>query len=236
MKSGVGENANGATSQRLLVVGDTTLDPLARMLERSPGTPRLQACAAPYGQVYQILLDGNHSAWAFQPDILMVWTAPHLTLPSLGKLLRFEFYSAAAVYESALREAEQFADAVLQAASRVGQVFVPTWMLPSHERWIQTLAWREGMGLANLLARTNLILAEKFAARTNIVLLDAGYWQASLRRPAHDFRMYAVAKILYSQNLFEKAAAEMKAVLRGSLGHGKKVIVCDLDNTLWGGG
>jgi FkbH-like protein len=47
--------------------------------------------------------------------------------------------------------------------------------------------------------------------------------------------MYAVAKILYSQHLFEKAAAEMKSVLRGSLGLGKKVIVCDLDNTLWGG-
>jgi FkbH-like protein len=44
-----------------------------------------------------------------------------------------------------------------------------------------------------------------------------------------------VAKILYSQSLFEKAAAEMKAVLRGSLGQGRKVIVCDLDNTLWGG-
>jgi FkbH-like protein len=47
--------------------------------------------------------------------------------------------------------------------------------------------------------------------------------------------MYAVAKILYSQNLFEKAAAEIAAVLRGSLGQAKKVIVCDLDNTLWGG-
>src|SRR6202162_3399179 len=47
--------------------------------------------------------------------------------------------------------------------------------------------------------------------------------------------MYAVAKILYSQSLFEKAATEIKAVLRGSLGQGKKVIVCDLDNTLWGG-
>jgi FkbH-like protein len=108
-------------------------------------------------------------------------------------------------------------------------------VLPSYERWIQTLTWRQGVGPANLLAKANLILAEKFAARRNIVLLDAGYWQASLGRPAHDPRMYAVAKILYSQNLFEKAAAEIKTVLRGSLGQGKKVIVCDLDNTLWGG-
>jgi FkbH-like protein len=86
-----------------------------------------------------------------------------------------------------------------------------------------------------LLAKANLILAEKLAARENIVLLDTGYWQASLGRPAHDPRMFAVAKILYSQPLLEKAAVEIKAVLRGLLGQSRKVIVCDLDNTLWGG-
>jgi FkbH-like protein len=229
------EIKNETGAKKVLLVGDTTLDPLARLLERSQEAPQLRASAAPYGQVYQILLDANNPAWNFQPDVLAVWTAPYLTLPSFAKLLRFDFESAPAVYEEALREAEQFADAVVRAASRVGMVLVPTWILPQHERWIQTLSWRKGIGLANLLAKANLILAEKFAAQQNIVLLDAGYWQVSLGKPAHDPRMYAVAKILYSQNFFEKAAAEIKAVLRGSLGHAKKVVVCDLDNTLWGG-
>jgi FkbH-like protein len=215
----------------MLLAGDTTLDPLARLLERGQEAPKLQCSAAPYSQVYQILLDGGHAAWAFKPDYLLVWTAPQLTLPTFGKLMRFE----PASYDDALCEAEQFAEAVLHAASRVSVVLVPTWMSPSHERWIQTLTWRQGVGLANLLARANLLLAEKFAKQSNIVLLDVGYWQASLGRPLQDPRMYAVAKILHSQAFFEKAAAEIKAVLRGSLGLGRKVIVCDLDNTLWGG-
>jgi len=221
--------------RRVLLAGDTTLDPLGRLLERGQDPPRLQTSAAPYGQVYQILLDANHPAWAFEPDVLVIWTAPQLTLPSMEKLLSFEAGSAMEAYEAALREAEQFAVAVVQAASRVGQILVPTWSLPGYQRWIQTLTWRQGVGPANLLAKANLILAEKFAERQNIVLLDMGHWQGNLGRPAHDPRMYAVAKILYSQNLFERAAAEIKAVLRGSLGLGKKVIVCDLDNTLWGG-
>jgi FkbH-like protein len=225
------DNSTNSVTRRLLLVGDTTLDPLGRLLERGSNAPSLQCSAAPYGQVYQILLDSSHPAWAFKPDYLAVWTAPQLTLPSVGKLMRFESVAP----DEALREVEQFADAVLQAASRVGIVLVPTWVLPNYERWIQTLTWRQGAGLANLLARANLTLAEKFAERSNIVLLDSGYWQASIGRPAHDPRMYAVAKILYSQPFFEKAATEMKAVLRGSLGLGRKVIVCDLDNTLWGG-
>lgn len=229
------EIKNEPDIRRVLLVGDTTLDPLGRMLERGQETPRLRATAAPFGQIFQILLDGSHPAWSTQPDILVVWTAPDLTLPSFAKLLRFEFESASVEFEATLREVEQFAEAVLKAAARVGLVLVPTWMLPTHERWIQGLTWRQGTGVANLLARANLILAEKFAAQQNIVLLDAGYWQAALSRSAYDPRMFAVAKILYSHQLFEKAAAEMKAVLRGSLGQSKKVIVCDLDNTLWGG-
>ena len=229
------EIKNEPGTRRVLLVGDTTLDPLGRQLERGQEIPKLKTSAAPYGQVYQILLDASNPAWSFQPDIVVVWTAPDLTLPSFAKLLHFEFQSATAEHEAALREVEQFAEAVLKAASRVNLVFVPTWMLPAHERWIQTLAWRNGVGPANFLARANLILAEKFASQQNIVLLDSAYWQASLTRSAYDPRMFAVAKILYSHSLFEKAAVEMKAILRGSLGLGKKVIVCDLDNTLWGG-
>jgi FkbH-like protein len=221
-------------ARRVLLAGDTTLDPLARLLERSD-QPALIAFSAPYGQVYQILLDSSHSAWSVQPDIVVVWTAPHLTLPSVAKLMRFECESVEATYEAALQEAEQFADAVLAAAARADLVLVPAWVLPSHERWIQSLTWRSGFGLANLIARANLTLAEKFAASRNVILLDTGYWQASLGRPSHDLRMYAVAKILYSQMLFERAAAEIKAILRSRLGQTRKVVVCDLDNTLWGG-
>jgi FkbH-like protein len=222
-------------ARQILLVGDTTLDPLSRILERSQEAPKLRTKAAPYGQIYQILLDGSHPVWASQPDILVVWTAPDLTLPSLARLLHFDFESATEAFDAALREAEQFADAILKGATRVGLVLVPTWILPAHERWIQALAWKQGIGLANLLARANLILAEKFAAHPNIVLLDAESWQSSLGRPAYDPRMFAVAKILYSNSLFEKAASEIRAVIRGSAGLAKKVIVCDLDNTLWGG-
>jgi FkbH-like protein len=222
-------------NRRVLLVGDTTLDPLGRWLERSQESPEVKATAAPYGQVYQILLDGTHSVWSSNPDTLVVWTTPDLTLPAFARLLRFEFTSTAAEHDDVLREVQRFADAVLKAADRVGLVLVPTWILPTHERWIQTLMWRHGAGPANLLARANLILSERFAEAKNIILMDAAYWQASLPRSAFDPRMFAVAKILYSQNLYEKAATEMKAVMRGVLGQTKKVIVCDLDNTLWGG-
>ena len=219
----------------MLLVGDTTLDRFARLLETNSDEPHLRASAAPFGQVYQVLLDETHSAWDTNPEILLVWTAPDISLRSFADVLRFEPNALGDAEARVLAEVDQFADAILRASSRVQMVLIPTWILPPHERWIQTLAWRQGIGVSNLLARANLRLAEKFADQKNIVLLDAANWQASLNRPAFDLRMFAFGKILYSQAMFERVATEIKAVLRGSLGLAKKVIVCDLDNTLWGG-
>ena len=141
-------------------VGDTTLDPLGRHLERAQTEPRLQCTAAPYGQVFQILLDASNPVWSANPEILVVWTSANLSLPSFAKLLQFEFESASVQYDDALREAEQLADAIVKASSRVGLVLVPTWILPTYERWIQTLAWGHRVGVANFLAKANLMLAK----------------------------------------------------------------------------
>jgi FkbH-like protein len=216
--------------RRMLLVGDTTLDPLAAALTHAPGEPTLEAVAAPYGQVYQILMDPSHPAWRPEADYLAVWTSPQLTLPSLNAALRFQ----GADPEAVVAEAKEFAAAVAAAAQRVRLTIVPSWILPAHERWIQSMTWRQD-GIANLLARANLALADAWAGQRNILMLDAAHWQASLSKPSHDPRMYAVAKVMYAPAMFGKAAAEFKAALRGALGRSRKVIVCDLDNTLWGG-
>ena len=59
-----------AGTRRVLLVGDTTLDPLGRFLERNQEMPRLKTTAAPYGQIYQILLDPKNPVWSAVPTFL----------------------------------------------------------------------------------------------------------------------------------------------------------------------
>ena len=155
-------------TRRVLLIGDTTLDPVARMLERSADLPLVQANAAPFGQIYQILLNPEHPAWMDRPDVVVVWTAPHLTLPSVAKLLRFEFSSATAVYDQAMLEVDEFADAVLQAASQGVLVYVPAWILPAYERWVQILSWP---GEPDCQSRSSPRRTVRFAAERRL----AGY-------------------------------------------------------------
>jgi FkbH-like protein len=220
---------------RVLLVGDTTLDPLARHMERNAEYLSLSFTAAPYGQVFQTLYDTGSDLWQPAPECLIVWTSPELILPAYGKLLHFEGQPLSQNFDEALKEAETLANAVAFAAKRCSLVIVPSWTHTANSRWIQTLSWRGGMGPANLLARANLVVSEILAPHRNVIQLDTSYWHSMVAAPKFDPRMYAVAKIAYSQPLYERAASEILAVIRGSLGKSKKVIVCDLDNLLWGG-
>lgn len=223
------------TSVRVLLVGDTLLDPLARHLQRDTEDVVVSCKSAPYGQVFQMLYDTSSEVWQPAPECAIVWTSPELILPSYDKLLHFEGQSSSQNFNEALKEAEAFAKAIALASDRCGLMIVPSWTHTPNSRWIQTLSWRNGIGPTNLLAKANLVVSEILESHRNIIQLDASFWHSTVAAPKFDERMYAVAKIAYSQPLFERAAIEILAVVRGTLGRSKKVVVCDLDNTLWGG-
>jgi FkbH-like protein len=207
---------------RILLVADTVIDPLVRLLGGD-----VAATVAPYNQVRQTLLAPIEG----RPDVLLVWTTPSLAVPAFGRLLRFEPHDLPAL----LAEVDDFAAAVLHAAAGARFVFVTSWALPPYRRWVAAMAMRHEAGAANVLMRMNLRLAERLAPARNVVLLDVQHWQASLGRPAHDPKLHAMAQVHHSRELFARAASEIKAVYRGLTGQSRKLVICDLDNTLWGG-
>src|SRR5438270_8686799 len=103
-----------ASRKTIVLLSDTLVDPLVRILEELPEQPALRAIAAPYAQVYQALMDPRHEAWQTKPDYLLLWTTPMLTLPAFQQVLRFNTGAT----DTVMKEAGEFADLVIQAASR----------------------------------------------------------------------------------------------------------------------
>jgi FkbH-like protein len=215
----------------LFLVADTMVDPILRFLGNSSLLPVIKARVAPFNQVRQVLAEIASSDSFPPPETLMVWTSPHGSIPSFSKIQEFE----PVILEDLLGEVDQVAAMICQAAGRVGMVLVLSWALPPYRRWVQAMTLQHEKGLSNILMRMNLRLAEKLAKCHNIILLDCQHWYASLQKPAYDPKLHALAKVDYSRDFFLKAAAEIKAVLRGVRGEARKLVICDLDNTLWGG-
>ncbi len=215
------------STSRGVLVSDFTIDDFARHLQALPGPVGLDAVIAPFGQVVQALLQEPDPQAA---DFAVVWTLPDSVVPSFARLRAFEPVEAAAL----LAEVDQFCDLLGRGASRYRSVFVPTWTTPYYDRGLGLLDAREA-GAARALAAMNLRLMDNLAKSPNVYVLDAQRWLSAAGKGAFSPKAWYLGKIPFSADVFTEAARDIHAAVNALAGEARKLLVLDLDDTLWGG-
>ncbi|HEY0779490.1 MAG TPA: HAD-IIIC family phosphatase [Gemmatirosa sp.] len=213
---------------RGVILADFTTGELATRLADPADAPALAVIAAPYGQVMQSLLTPADDEGT---DFAVVWTRPDQISPAFGRLLQGEAADDAEI----LADVDAFCDALARGAARFRVVLVPTWTVPAEQRGLGMLDARPG-GSAWTLARMNQRLMERVAPSPHVFVLDAARWQAAAGRNARTAaKGWYVGKIAFPAEVIAEAARDVKAAVRGALGQARKLLVLDLDDTLWGG-
>ncbi|MFA6109397.1 MAG: HAD-IIIC family phosphatase [Candidatus Latescibacterota bacterium] len=218
-------------SPRLLLVSDFNLDNLAGLLGQDPEAPAVEPVVAPFGQAVQVLADGSLSCWDPVPAVCLVWTRPQAVLPAFARRLQGE----AVGDEEILSEVDAYAELLLAAAGRVRLLLACTWALPGWERGYGPLDLRPGIGLGHALLLANLRLAERLAAEPRALVLDARSWLEAVGDRAWSAKLWHLGRIPFHREVFLAAIRDLKAALRGLEGQVRKLVVVDLDDTLWGG-
>jgi FkbH-like protein len=80
----------------------------------------------------------------------------------------------------------------------------------------------------------NLALGDALAAAPGVFVLDAARWLRASARPFPPKSWY-MGKFAFGNDVFQEAVADVKAALQGVRGQARKMVVVDLDETLWGG-
>jgi len=89
-------------------------------------------------------------------------------------------------------------------------------------------------GLVRHVRRVNMELSDQ--APPQVTLLDCEHLVQRLGQDKwHDPRLYHMCKQPFSFEALPELADSLAATLSARAGHGRKVLVLDLDNTLWGG-
>lgn len=212
---------------RGVLLTDFTVGDLPVRLRDASDAPVLDVAEAPYGQVTQYLLQPAPEGAA---DFAVVWTRPEQAVPAFQHALRHE-----PVGDDALRaDVDAFCALVQRAAASYRVVIVPTWTLPAHHRGLGMIDLRPG-GARHALAVMNQRLGEQLAGTSNAFVLDASRWQAAGGRSAVAERAWYLGKVAFHGEVLAEAARDIKAVVRGVFGQARKLLVLDLDDTLWGG-
>lgn len=214
-----------------ILVSDFNLSNLTGYLRSESGFADLGIELTPYGQVIPSLAELAASARIQPSAFAVVWTRPESVIPSFQRALQYK----PATLQEVLSEVDQFADCLLRVAENVKIVIAPAWMTPPSHRGLGMLDLRHESGLTRLLLQMNLCLAEKLAGAPNVFLLDAQRWIAAAGKNAFSSKLWYMAKVPFSNDVFREAAADIIACLRGVTGSTRKLLILDLDETLWGG-
>ncbi|HYN08994.1 MAG TPA: HAD-IIIC family phosphatase [Vicinamibacterales bacterium] len=216
---------------RCLLVSDFTIGGLAPILSAHAPSPDMASVVAPFDQVIPLLLDGNHACWQPAPEVAVIWTRPQSVIRSFAAVAGGESIAL----EQVLSEVDQFAEHVRGAASRAHIVIVPTWTWPSYDRGLGMLNLNPASGPGYFLMRMNTRLVDQLAGLSNVHLLDAARWVATVGAGAQHPKLWHLGKIAFSPEVLTEAAIDIKAVVRAVRGLARKLVLVDLDDTLWGG-
>jgi acetyltransferase-like isoleucine patch superfamily enzyme len=158
-----------------------------------------------------------------QGDFAIVWTQAEIALPGFRKLLEREEIGPPVL----LADADAFCARVESIAQRFKRVFVPSWV-PS---WTRGLTLPDRREVA--LGAVNLHLAERLARTPNVRVLNTQRWLDDVD-PLFSQRDHHLGQP-FTADMLARVASDLKAALRALDEPPRKLLVFELDETLWGG-
>ena len=216
---------------RSVLISDFNIDILSGYLNNDESLPVVETTVATFGQVIPLLMQENLEYWNDDFDFTLIWTRPEGVINSFNDLLANKNPSI----KDILNEVDQFAVLLSNISQRISTIFVPTWTVPSYIRGLGMLDMKKDIGIANTLMQMNIRLAEKLDHCSNVYLLDIQKWINNAGKYAFNPRLWYRGKVAFGNDVYKETVRDIKSALNGIHGHSKKLVILDLDNTLWGG-
>jgi FkbH-like protein len=227
---GEAKSAEREPDFRGAIIADFTATDVAVALGALGDRPCLAAEVAPFGQVAQALLSPTQSSTDVG-DFAVIWTQPETAIGGYARLLDGQSTPPADL----LAEVDAFCERVISGAKRFRFTFVPSWTRPAWQRGLGLRDARAEQGLARALGSMNQRLMARMAESQTVFVLDAERWVSSAGKGAYNEKLWYLGKVPFGPEVFAEAALDIQAALRSLTGGARKLLILDLDETLWGG-
>ncbi|MDO8488562.1 MAG: HAD-IIIC family phosphatase [Candidatus Omnitrophota bacterium] len=218
-------------ANKIILISDFNLSNFAGCLINEDGQPQIETVLAPFGQVMQTLMDSSAACWHDKYNSALIWTRPEAVVESFYRVLMNEPFDK----QKLIKEVDVYAQAVQSVSAQVETIIVPTWVAPTYQRCFGPADMKHDLGITNILMQMNLRLAESFSNSAKIHLLNTQRWVENSGKGAFNPKLWYMGKIMFDNEVFREASRDVGALLNALAGLSRKLIILDLDDTLWGG-
>ena len=217
----------GLTSQKIFILRNHTLDNLTSFLKAQGLLDGIDAQVqiGDYDVILPYVMNSASPLHTQSPHIILLsWVVEGLTR---GKMHDEELLSQIP------KRCQQEIEAILEHAK--GTLLVHTLSLPAMPGE-GLLTFKQNKGLYYWVTQTNELLKEMAQKYPRVFIIDIQAIEKRLgRAQCFDWRLWLMAKSLFTPILLREIAIEIGALMRALSGKTKKCLVLDCDQTLWGG-
>ena len=185
-----------------------------------------------YNQVFQTLTNSSAKVWKKHANITLIWTTPELISSEFKKLENGNLINSKKIKD----EVEYFCSCVDSIKKYSDIVLIPNWILKQQNEGSLTLSYLKDSGLEYNLSFMNQYLYEKLGKEKNFYILNSSKWLTSCGyAKAYNSKLWYLMKNPFSNNFFKESIFDLENLYTSIRGQNKKLLILDLDNTLWGG-
>ena len=213
---------------KIKLISDFNLDTFYNFLSKKVNTKKYKIQKPNYGLFHEKCFElikkkeKNH--------IIFIWSRAEGVINNFNKLVINERVKLNNLYQ----EVTQYTDILKQLSKKCDYLVNISWILPKNERGKYLNDYVDEYGLTNNINKMNTKIAKEMKLVPNFKFINFDFWMKQ-EDSSFNPKLWYAAKVPFSQKLFEVAADELNKIIDTFDGKDKKLIVLDLDNTLWGG-
>ena len=185
-----------------------------------------------YNQVFQTLTNSSAKMWKKRANITIIWTTPDSISSEFQKLQN----KNAANSDLIKKDIDYFCSCVKSIKEYSDIVLVPNWILKQPNESNLAFAYSKNFGLEYNLSFMNYYLSEQLNKEKNFYILNSTKWLSNCGvSNAYNSKLWYLTKNPFSNDFFKHVISDLSNLYGSIKGLGKKLLILDLDDTLWGG-
>ena len=216
---------------KILLISDFSINNLSGYLKNDLLDQKLQTIIAPFNQVHQTLISDSNDCWIDKPDYAFVWTQPERILNAFQTFLNNEKFEM----DKLIQEIQDFSNLLILASQRVSSLFVANWTVDLSLNYRGIVNTKSGIGVVEVLSKMNSTLEQSLSTIPNIFILNSQKWISNSGNIAYSPKLWYLSKTPFHTSVFSSASKDISSCIKSEKGGSRKLIITDLDNTLWGG-
>ena len=214
----------------IFILSDINLDFLKKNIELTESNGIHSVSCSEYNEYKKIFLSDSGNKNFDNSDYLFIWQSPEAVSEAFLYLKNFESFDETIFY----KDLNNYIYRIKELSERFKVLLLP--LLTSFDE-LSDLGignMNNKVGYNNFIHKANSIIIEGLCNFKNVYFIDSSTWFAQCQQP-FDFKLWLRAKIPFSIQMMKLVSNTIITSIKTINGIQKKLLVLDLDNTLWGG-